>query len=145
VVPERPLIGELVLLDVALEDDLGIGRHLEVDGLRLHELDRLTAKEPGQHELVDVLGQRRACRVRGDRIEPERDRDLDPPVGRQIVGAAVLVDLPVHRRRAWAELLHSIHADVARPRPRILRDDRRQRDERRRIVGPARLDRQQIE
>ena len=36
----------------------------------------------------------------GDRVEPERDGDLDPPVGREVVGAPVLVDLPVHRGRA---------------------------------------------
>ena len=37
----------------------------------------LAAQEAGEHQLVDVLGQRRARGVRGDRVEPERDRDLD--------------------------------------------------------------------
>ena len=66
----------------------------------LDELDRLAAQEAGEHELVDVLRQRRARGVRGDRVEPERDGDRDPAVGREVVGAAVLVDLPVHERRA---------------------------------------------
>ena len=81
VVAEGPLVGEVVLLDVALEHDLRVRRHLEVDGLRLDELDRLALEEPGQHQLVDVLRQRGARRVGRDRVEAERDRDLDPAVG----------------------------------------------------------------
>ena len=59
------------------------------------------------------FGQRRARAVRGDRVEPERDGDLELAVGEQVVGAAVLVDLPVHRGRALVEHLHAVHADVA--------------------------------
>ena len=46
-------------------------------------------------------------------IEPERDGDLHPALAEEVVGAAVLVELPVHRRRARAEHLHAVHADVA--------------------------------
>ena len=145
VVAERPLLGELVLVDVALEHDLGVRGHLQVDGLCLHELHRLAAQEPGEHELVDVLRQRRARGIRGDGVEPEGDGDLDPAVGGEIVRAAVLVDLPVHRRGARAELLHAVHADIARSGERILRDHRGERDERRGIVGPTFLDREQVE
>jgi hypothetical protein len=130
---------------VALEHDLRVRRHLEVDGLRLHELDRLPAQEAGEHELVDVLRQRRARGVRRHRIEPERDRDLDLPVGGEVVRAPVLVDLPVHVRRPGVDLLHAVHADVAHARARVLRDHRRQGDERRGVAGPAALDRQQVE
>ena len=72
------------MLDVALEHDLGVGGHLEVDRHALHELDRLAAQEAGDHQLVDVLRQRRARRVGGDRVEAERDRDLHagPPRSR---------------------------------------------------------------
>ena len=66
-------------LDVALEHDLGVGGHLEVDRAALHDLDRLAAQEAGHHHLVDVLGQRARARVRGDRIGAERDRDLHAP------------------------------------------------------------------
>ena len=145
VVSEGPFLGDLVLVDVALEDDLRVRRDLEVDRLRPDELNRLAAQEPGEHELVDVLRQRRARGVRGDGVEPEGDCDFDLAVGGEIVRAAVLVDLPVHRGRARAELLHAVHADVAGARPWILGDHRRERDERRRIVGPALLDREQVE
>ena len=64
VVAERALLGQLVLLDVALEDDLRVRRHVEGDRLRAHELDGLAAQEAGEHQLVDVLRQRRARRVR---------------------------------------------------------------------------------
>ena len=68
------------LRDVPLEHDLGVRRDLEVDGLAAHELDRLAAQEPGEHELVDVLRERRARGVGRDGIEPDRDRDGDAPV-----------------------------------------------------------------
>ena len=145
VVAERALHADLALLDRPLEDDLGVGRHVEVDRLRLDQLDRLAAEEAREHELVDVLRQRRARGVRGDRVEPERDGDRDRSVGGEIVGASVLVDLPVHVGRARVDLLHPVHADVADARVRVLRDHRRQRDERRRVAGPAALDREQVE
>jgi hypothetical protein len=122
VVAEGPFVGDLVLVDVALEHELGVRRHFEAHGLAGDELDGLAAQEAGQHQLVDVLGERRAGGVGRDRIAPERDGDLDPAVGREVVGAPVLVDLPMHRRRVRAELLHPVHADVARARPWILRD-----------------------
>ena len=80
-----------------------------------------------------------------DRVEPERDRDLHPALAEQVVGAAVLVDLPVHRRRARAEHLHAVHADVALPGARVARDHGGQRDERARVARPARLHRQAAE
>ena len=59
------------------------------------------------------------------------------------VGAAVLVDLPVHERRVPVDDLHPVHADVAAAGLRVVRDHGRQRDERRRVARPAALDRQQ--
>ena len=109
------------------------------------ELDRRALEEAGEHELVDVLRQRRRGRVRAHGIEPERDGDLEPAVREQVVRAAVLVDLPVHQRRAPVDLLHPVHADVARAVARVVRDHRRERDERRRVARPAALDRQQVE
>ena len=60
VVAERPLDADVVLRDGALEDDLGVRRHLEVDRLALHELDLVATQEAGHHQLVDVVRERRA-------------------------------------------------------------------------------------
>ena len=47
----------------------------------------------------------------------------------------------MHRRRARAEHLHAVHADVALPVARVARDHGRQRDERPGVARPARLHR----
>ena len=115
-VAERPLDADVVLRDVALEDDLGRGRDLEVDRLAADELDRLATEEPGQHELVEVLRERGAGGVGRHRVEPDRDGDGDAAVlGREQIGAAVLVQLPVHEGRGAVDHLHAVHADVATP------------------------------
>ncbi len=146
VVAERPLDADVVTRHGPLEHDLGVCRHLEVDRLAAHQLDRIPAEEAREHELVEVVRKRRAGGVGGDGVEPDRDRDRDSPVlGREQVGAAVLVHLPVHEGRAPVDDLHAIHADVADSRVRVLRDDRGERDERRGIARPAALDRQQPE
>ena len=145
VVAERALEREVSLLDVALEHDLGVCGHLHAHRLPGNELDRLALEEAGEHELVDVLGQGRRGGVGAHGVEPEGDGDLEPPVRRQVVHAPVLVQLPVHRRRAPVELLHPVHAHVARPRLRVVRDHGRKRDERRGIARPAVLDREQAE
>ena len=78
------------------------------------ELDRLAAQEAREHELVEVLRERRARRVGRHRIEADRDGDGDAPVlGGEEIGAAVLVHLPVHERRGAVDHLHPVHADVA--------------------------------
>ena len=145
-VAERALDPDVGAVDPALEHDLGVRRHLEVDGLALDELHRRALQEAGHHQLADVLRQRRARGVGGDRIEPERDGDRDPAVRRRPeVGAAVLVDLPVHERGAPVDLLHPVHADVADAGRLVLRDHGRERDERGRVERPAALDREHVE
>ena len=92
-----------------------------------------------------MLRQRCAGGVRRHGIGAERDGDLDLAVGREVVGASVLVDLPVHRGRARTEFLHPVHADVTRAGVRVVCDHGGERDERGGIVRPARLDREQVE
>ena len=144
--PKGPSTPDVVLRDVSFEDDLRVRRHLEVDRLAAHELDRLAAQEAGEHQLVEVVRERGARRVRGHGIEPDRDRNRDPPVlGGEQVGAPVLVHLPMHEGRALVDDLHAVHADVADTGLRVLRDHGGERDERRGIAGPAALDRQPAE
>ena len=133
-------------VDPPLEDDLRVRRHLELDGLARDELHRRPLEEACDHQLADVLRERRARRVRGHGVEPKRDRDRDAPVGRrEQVGAAVLVDLPVHERRAPVDLLHAVHADVPHAGLAVARDHGRQRDERRGVERPAAHDREEVE
>ena len=54
VVAEGALGAQLVELHVAFEDDLGMRGHFEIDGLALHQLDRLLAQESGDDELLDL-------------------------------------------------------------------------------------------
>ena len=56
VVAEGAFGAELAELDEALEDVLGVGGHLEVDGLGLDELDGLLAEETGDEVLLDLGG-----------------------------------------------------------------------------------------
>jgi hypothetical protein len=54
VVPERTFQDQLVArIDVALEDELRLSRHLEIAGDGFHEAHRLLAQEAGEQELVD--------------------------------------------------------------------------------------------
>ncbi len=53
VVAEGAFGAELAELDEAFEDDLGVGRDFEVDGLALDELDGLLAEEAGDEVLLD--------------------------------------------------------------------------------------------
>ena len=45
---------EFVEIDVAFEDDLGVGGDFQIDGLALHQFDRLLAEESGDDVLLDV-------------------------------------------------------------------------------------------
>ena len=146
VVAERPLDADVRPVDPAFEHDLRVSRHLEVDGLALDELHGGALQKTGDHQLADVLREWRARGVRGDRVEAESDGHRDLPVRCcPEISAAVLVDLPVHERRAPVDLLHAVHADVADAGLLVLCDHGRQRDERRRIERPAALDREQVE
>ena len=146
VVAERAFDADVVTRDRPLEDDLGVRRDFQVHGLAADELHRLAAQEAGEHELVDVVWERRARGVRRHGIEPDRDGYRDPPVlGREEIGPPVLVHLPVHVGGACIDHLHPVHAEVADARLRVLRDDRGKRDEGGRILRPAALDRKPAE
>ena len=67
------------------------------------------------------------------------------PSANAVVGAAVLVELPVHRRRPRAEHLQAVHADVALPVARVVRDHGGQRDERAAVARPRGLHGQEAE
>ena len=76
VVAERALRRALARLDVALQHDLRVRRHLQRHGEAVDHLDPLAAQEPGEQVLVDVAGQRRRWRRT---TPPGRSRSRSPP------------------------------------------------------------------
>ncbi len=54
VVAEGALGAEFAQLDVAFEDDFGVGGDLEIDGLALDDFDGLAAQEAGDQVLLDL-------------------------------------------------------------------------------------------
>ncbi len=146
VIAERPLAAQLVDVDVAFQHEVGGGRHLEVDGLALDQLDRLAAQKPREQELVDAVRQRGGGGVRQHGIAAQRDGHRHPRLSQLLVAAHVaapgLVQLPVHAGRARVVDLHAVAADVARPLVGIARDHHRQRDVGAAVAWPGREHRQ---
>ena len=54
VIAEGALGAEFVEIDVAFEHDFCVGRNFEVDGLALHQFDRLLPQEAGDDEFLDI-------------------------------------------------------------------------------------------
>ena len=52
-VAEGAFGAEFVELDVAFEDDFGVGGDFEIDGFALDQFDGLFAEEAGDEELLD--------------------------------------------------------------------------------------------
>ena len=98
-------------------------------------------QEAREHHLVNVARQRRGRGVGEDGIGADGDRRLDARAAALLriakVLRAVLVDVPVHPRRAAVIFLQAIHADVALARRGVLRKDKRQCHEGAAVVRPA--------
>ena len=124
-ITERPLQTPLGGIDVTLEHDLRLGRHLEIDGLAGDHGHPGAAQPAREHHLVDAGRQGRRAGVDRDRIAAEGDGDLhrlalllrDP-----LVLGRALVRLPVHPEGPLVVDLQAVHADVARARDRIARE-----------------------
>ena len=54
VIAERALGAEFVEIDVAFENDFGVGGNFQVDGFALHQFDGLLAEEAGDQIFLDV-------------------------------------------------------------------------------------------
>ena len=100
VVAERPLDADVVLRDSALEHDLRVAGTSRSTVLHITSSTASPRRKPATISSSMWAG-RAPRRVRGHRVEPQRDGNRDLAVlGRQQVGATVLVHLPVHERRA---------------------------------------------
>ena len=130
---ERRLGLQIFGVDEALDDDLGLGRHQQIDGLGLHHVDRRADQRAGDVQLVERLRQFLHRGEGDDRRRAEHDR------AGQLLEAAlaqlfpVVVDArPQFQRRVHAEppprlhlaavVAHVLHAGVG-----VLGDVLRQR------------------
>ena len=60
VVAERPFLAQrLARVNVAFDDEVGVGRHFQVVGLALDQLDGFLAQVTGEEEFIQAIGQRR--------------------------------------------------------------------------------------
>ena len=145
VVAERPLHPRLLQVHVAFEDELGVGRHLQVDRAALHQIYRFAAQKAGEEHLVQHAGQRRRGRVGDGRVGADGHRHLQPPTGRAVVLGGVLVEMPMHARGLLVVDLETVHAHVAPTRLGVAGEDQRQGDVAAGVEGPALEDGQGLE
>lgn len=139
-VAKRPLAAHLIRTDIALENDLRCGWHLDVDRLALDHLNGFMAQEAAKtiSSMSRGSGAVAAYVTTGSVPMATAARCARRPVLHVTeILCAVLVDVPVHARRLAVILLQPVHADIALARLRILREDERQRDERAAIIRPA--------
>ena len=71
---ERRFRLELAGIDEAFDDDLGLGRHHQIDGLAFHDIDRAAGEPAGHGELVEMLGHLLHGGVRDNRRTADHDR-----------------------------------------------------------------------
>ncbi len=141
VIAERALVPQrLARIHVAFDDEVGIGRHFQIVGLALDELDRFFPQIAGEQEFIEPIGQRRGGGEGEDRIAAEENRDGHACAGFVIAAAVARADflqLPVHAGGVVVVNLHAIHADVALAGVGVLRDHAGQGDEAPAIERPA--------
>ena len=167
VVTEGAFEPALAGIHVALEHDLGLRGHLEVDGPARDHLHAAPAEPAREDDLVHGRWQRRRRRVDQRGIAAEGDRDGHAVCWSGVPGAgalrgwravgtawlrcvrhhalvlgATLVGLPVHAEGPVVEHLEAVHADVARARLRVPGEHTRQRDVAAAVLGPAAQHRQ---
>ena len=100
VIAERAFVAQrLARVDVAFDDEVGIGGNFEVVGLALHEFDRFLAEVTGEQEFIEAIGQRRGGGEGEHGIAAEKNRDGHARAGFVVAPAVARADflkLPVH-------------------------------------------------
>jgi hypothetical protein len=98
VLAEGALLDLVVGADLALEDDLGVGRHLQVVGLALHQPRRLAGEHADQFRLGDRRG--RAGGHRGQRRQADGGGEGTALAARQVVVVERLAEVGEGEHRA---------------------------------------------
>ena len=141
VIAEGALSAHLVCIDIAFEDDLCRRRHLKINGDTFHEFDRFMAQKSRKDHFINVARQRRCRRIGHNRIRTDGNRSLDALSAAFLhiteILRAILVDMPMHPRRAAVILLQTIHPDIALARRGILGKDERQCHKRTAVIRPT--------
>ena len=149
VITERSLAPQrLGWIDVAFDNDVRVGRHLDIHRDSLDQFDALFAQKTGKENFIDLVGQWRGRRIGHRRIAAQTDGEF------QLAGffflmlkvaRADFMQVPVHASRARIEDLHTIEADVARALNRVIRKNHRQSDEGSAVSRPASENRQNVQ
>ena len=148
-VPIGAFLAIVVQRHMALQHDLGLGRHLERLGAAIDEVEPPAGQKAGEAVFRERLGQRRDGGENGGGVGADHGGGgqrlaLFRRPARMVAGAAAMLQ-PAHQRRVPPGDLHPVDAEVetvlGRP-PRPPRHHQRPRDKRRGLVRPAGLDRE---
>ena len=127
-------------IDVALDDEVGVGGHFELAGLAFDEVDGFAPQVTGHEEFVEAVGQRGGGAEGVDGVAPKDDGDGHARAGLVVAPAMArpdLLQLPVHAGGVVVVDLDAVHADVAFARVRVARDDAWQGDKAAAVERPA--------
>ena len=148
VVAERTFPPALTRLDVAFEDDVSARGDVQVVRHALHHLDAASGEKASKEQFVQAFRHGGGGAICQDRLGAERDGNVEATAeafGHAVMLRTAFVALPMHAGRSRVEHLHPIGADVSHACFRILGEDKRQRDVRAAVLGPAFQDRQAVE
>ena len=124
VVAKGPLHRLVAWDHVALDDHLGVGRHLQVHGFGPDQLHTLFPDEARHHQLVHVGRHRRGSSPDGRRVASQGHRHVYPLLAhfptQPVVAGTHLVGLPVHGAGVAVKYLDAVHPQVSRPCDRVL-------------------------
>ncbi len=136
---ERRFRFEHVRIDHALDDDLGIGRHVEIDADRARHADRLARDAARNGRLIGIHRELQRAGEAHDRRRPEHDRDRHRLLSlvvfepMQIAARAARPRHHAHREPVVRLQRRAIGAHVLHAAVGIARDAERRREIRRGI------------
>ncbi len=147
VIAKGPLWGQLTGLDIAFENDLGGGRHLQLGALALHHLGLRAAQQPREGILRQAVGDRGHGGQGGGGIGTQHHRHREALPG---MGLAPLLEIqrtaavgePAHDQPVAPDHLLAVDAHVLALPVRGAGHDQAPGDQRAGVLRPAGLHRQ---
>ena len=141
VVAERAFVAERFLgVDVAFDDEVGVGGNFEVVSLALHQLHGFFSQVASEQKLIETIGQRCGGSEGKHRVAADENAD-GHPLALFVITTSVargdFLQLPVHAGGFVVVNLDTIHADVAFAGVGVFGDDTGERDEAPAVERPA--------